>query len=130
MELLVLDVHGGTTIEDIQRIFDLAEIKRNQSKKRVYVFLDEVNACSHMGFISHLITQRSFPDSTRIHDDIFFLAALNPYRRSKASNSYGLVYKRNGFFFLRKGERRNLTTYIQMKTGAHLQAEWHHSFIE
>jgi hypothetical protein len=49
VRLLVLDVHGGTTEEDILDIFRLAErILDSSESSRVFVFLDEVNTCAHM----------------------------------------------------------------------------------
>ena len=99
VELIVLDVHGGTTPEDIVAIFDVAEEARKKSyeetgkKTNVYVFLDEVNACNHMGLICEVITKRSLHGAP-LHDGIHILAALNPYRRRPPQEeTFGLVYK-------------------------------------
>jgi hypothetical protein len=107
VELLVLDVHGGTTEDDIVNIFDkanrirleLSAIRSSEEKEQthhsrsVYVFLDEVNTCSHMGLICEAITMRSLK-GRQIHDDIHVLAALNPYRRRTTPlESFGLVFK-------------------------------------
>jgi E3 ubiquitin-protein ligase RNF213 len=71
VEFLVLDVHGGTTEDDIIEIFKQADELRtgvrtthetvllSETCKPVYVFLDEVNTCSHMGLICEIITMRS-----------------------------------------------------------------------
>jgi type IV secretory pathway TraG/TraD family ATPase VirD4 len=81
VKFLVLDVHGGTTEDDILGIFEkaLMFITSNQSESTtentlsqpnntevlsrqsnpVYVFLDEVNTCAHMGLISEAIIMRS-----------------------------------------------------------------------
>ena len=91
--LLILDVHGGTTPEEIEGIFETAERKRDLNKKPIYVFLDEVNACNHMGLICEVITKRTLHGKP-IRDDIYILAALNPYRRRpKKGKTFGLVYK-------------------------------------
>jgi E3 ubiquitin-protein ligase RNF213 len=59
----------------------------------VCVFLDEVNACNHMGLICEIITKRSLNGSP-LHDKIHILAALNPYRRRpKNERTFGLIYK-------------------------------------
>ena len=93
VDLSVLDVHGGTTPEDIVEIFIQAEELRKSSGQPAYVFLDEVNACNHMGLICEVIANRSL-NGTPIHDDIHILAALNPYRRRPPQEeTFGLVYK-------------------------------------
>ena len=93
VDLNVLDVHGGTTPEDIVDIFVRAEEARKSSGQPAYVFLDEVNACNHMGLICEVIANRSL-NGNPIHDDIHILAALNPYRRRPPQEeTFGLVYK-------------------------------------
>lgn len=79
--LLCLDVHGGTTETEILSIFSQAsDILENQSnQKTVFVFLDEINTCSHMGLITEAICHRSV-NGQRLHEGIQILAALNPYR--------------------------------------------------
>ncbi|KAJ9458845.1 hypothetical protein DIPPA_15027 [Diplonema papillatum] len=80
-QLLILDVHGGTTQRDIINIFRDAS-KALQRVREIYVFLDEVNTCAHMGLITEAIVSRSLrgvPIDPRIH----VLAALNPYRKRK-----------------------------------------------
>ena len=93
VDLLVLDVHGGTTADDILEVFATADKNRMVAKKPQYIFLDEVNACSHMGLICEVITRRSL-NGNPIHDQIHILAALNPYRRRPPqAETFGLVYK-------------------------------------
>lgn len=50
VKLLCLDVHGGTTEADIIDIFNEAErmLKREGAGGSLYIFLDEINTCSHM----------------------------------------------------------------------------------
>ena len=56
----VLDVHGGTTVADIEEIFKEAnEVLAGGKAKEVFVFLDEVNTCAHMDLICEAICQRS-----------------------------------------------------------------------
>jgi hypothetical protein len=92
--LIILDIHGGTSEEDILAIFNSATSYLNESgEPEVYVFLDEVNTCSHMGVIAEAICHRSL-NGARLHDGIKVLAALNPYRirPSKADDVSGLAF--------------------------------------
>jgi E3 ubiquitin-protein ligase RNF213 len=81
VELIALDVHGGTTEADILEVFERAGdvLTKNSKTSSVYVFLDEINTCAHMGLITEAICRRSV-NGRRIHEGIQVLAALNPYR--------------------------------------------------
>lgn len=51
VKLLCLDVHGGTTEADIINIFSEASDVLTTSGEiggSLYIFLDEINTCSHM----------------------------------------------------------------------------------
>ena len=52
---------------------------RVEGEPEVFVFLDEVNACGHMGLINEAISHRSLNGRT-LSPGIKVLAALNPYR--------------------------------------------------
>jgi len=96
VKLFVLDVNGGTREQDILQIFQLANdyLEGHPQEKQVYVFLDEINTCPHMGLMCEAICHRSLLGS-RIKEGIRILAALNPYRRrtNQSNNtSPGLVY--------------------------------------
>eukprot|EP01050_Picozoa_sp_SAG11_P002661 SAG11_NODE_137_length_15114_cov_2.297303_5_plen_284_part_00 len=93
-DLLVLDVNGGTSVSDIEKIFAEAAATFNKdASKDVYVFLDEVNTCSHMGLISEIVCHRSL-GGKRLPERVKVLAALNPYRRRPAAEATpGLVYQ-------------------------------------
>ncbi|KAK3256804.1 hypothetical protein CYMTET_34083, partial [Cymbomonas tetramitiformis] len=88
-DLLVLDVHGGTTEQDILDIFSRADAmckagpRVGAAQSKVYVFLDEVNTCAHMGLISEVMCGRTLHGRS-INPHIQLLAACNPYRRRKA----------------------------------------------
>eukprot|EP01012_Entosiphon_sulcatum_P048333 TRINITY_DN6681_c0_g4_i1.p1 TRINITY_DN6681_c0_g4~~TRINITY_DN6681_c0_g4_i1.p1 ORF type:complete len:5149 (+),score=717.09 TRINITY_DN6681_c0_g4_i1:781-15447(+) len=97
-ELVVLDVHGGTTEADILGAFDEAEqILRNKfGTKQVFVFLDEINTCAHMGLITEAICHRSV-NGRPFHPGILPIAACNPYRRRvRKEKTVGLMYKYAG----------------------------------
>jgi hypothetical protein len=90
--LLVLDIHGGTTEADIIAIFHKAERALSEGASSVYVFLDEVNACAHMGLIAEAVCQRSL-QGRPFSKSIEVLCALNPHRRRKdTGETAGLVY--------------------------------------
>ena len=72
LRLLTLDVHGGTTEEDIIDIFQQAtnELEANRvsgGPNSIYVFLDEVNTCGHMGLINEALCHRSL-NGERLHE--------------------------------------------------------------
>jgi E3 ubiquitin-protein ligase RNF213 len=79
--LLCLDVHGGTSESDIISVFERASALLNSQReqKSVFVFLDEINTCGHMGLITEAICHRSI-NGQRLNEGIQILAALNPYR--------------------------------------------------
>ena len=79
IHLEILDVHGGTSENDIIQIFTNAENYILKGEEKVFVFLDEINTCSHMGLFCEIISNRSLYGK-RISDQIHILAALNPYR--------------------------------------------------
>lgn len=90
--LLCLDVHGGTTEHEILTIFSQAsDILENQAhQKTVFVFLDEINTCNHMGLITEAICHRSI-NGKRLNEGIQILAALNPYRTRPSQSTDDLV---------------------------------------
>ena len=97
VKLFILDVHGGTTEQDIFNIMAKAEAAvANGEVKESYVFLDEINTCAHMGLLCEVICQRSLYGK-RISEDVKVLAALNPYRkRPDIGNIPGLVFQLHG----------------------------------
>jgi hypothetical protein len=102
--LLCLDVHGGTTESDIISIFEQArDILKLNSDRTVFVFLDEINTCNHMGLITEAICHRSI-NGQRLHEGVQILAALNPYRtrppkpEDDREDSVGLEYTKTQHF--------------------------------
>ena len=89
IKLYVLDVHGGTSENDIIDLFTRA------SKSKSIVFLDEINTCAHMGLFSEIIIKHSI-NGQKIPDFVHIIAALNPYRvRTNIVQSTGLIYNAN-----------------------------------
>jgi hypothetical protein len=111
--LLTLDIHGGTSEQDIVDIFAQAEThitgsssgsgssggsgSGGSSGSDVYIFLDEVNTCAHMGVIAEAVCHRTL-SGVRLPEHIKILAALNPYRMrpepaDPGAGATGLTYQ-------------------------------------
>lgn len=97
-KLLVLDIHGGTSEADILGIFAkacaAAQADERGKKHEVFVLLDEVNTCPHMGLLNDIICHRSLL-GIDLPSNIRILAALNPYRKRAelANENPGLVFQ-------------------------------------
>ena len=80
--------------KDIIGIFDEAEAKLAAGVERaVYIFLDEINTCTHMGLLSEAICLRSL-HGRPFHPGIQLLCALNPYRKRRdLEDTPGLVFQ-------------------------------------
>jgi hypothetical protein len=92
--LITLDIHGGTTEQEIIAIFEDAEAQlAAKATNAVYIFLDEINTCGHMGLLCEAICSRSL-HGRLFHPGIQLLCALNPYRRrTDNSETPGLVFQ-------------------------------------
>lgn len=89
IRLIVKDIHGGTSEGDIRGIFDMAisESQRlQQTEEYMLLFLDEVNACAHMGLITDLILKQQ-----RQNKRLRVISALNPYRTNRTTGE--LIYR-------------------------------------
>lgn len=97
VDLVSLDVHGGTSEEDILDTFEKARQKIAGGSSEVFVFLDEINTCAHMGLMTEAICRRSL-NGVPLPDGVHVLAALNPYRRRPAGkgDTPGLVFQMGG----------------------------------
>jgi len=80
VQLFVLDVHGGTEEKDVLRVVEEAETYVKETGREAMVFMDEINACAHLGLIEEVLIQRTIYGQKRVDDRVCFLAALNPYR--------------------------------------------------
>ena len=62
-------------------------------KKKLWVFLDEINTCNCMGLICELMTKHTC-QGIELPDNIFFIGACNPYRYGKSGvDNYALKLK-------------------------------------
>lgn len=94
VKLFVLDVHGGTNESDVLDIITSADAYVKENDTEVMVFLDEINACAHLGLIEEVLVQRR-TFGKRVDDRICLVAALNPYReypKNKDEEMTGLTY--------------------------------------
>jgi MoxR-like ATPase len=110
----ILNIHAGITDEEIVKflfeekiidgkkydsLIDKAEKLREQEeetekkyiakgqkyfKKKLWVFLDEINTCNCMGLICEMMTKHSC-QGKKLPENIFFIGACNPYRYGKKS---------------------------------------------
>ena len=69
------------------------EEKQKYFKKKLWVFLDEINTCNCMGLICELMTKHTC-QGVELPDNIFFIGACNPYRYGqKGVDNYALKLK-------------------------------------
>eukprot|EP00051_Salpingoeca_urceolata_P024164 m.421491 g.421491 ORF g.421491 m.421491 type:complete len:4954 (-) comp20197_c0_seq2:49-14910(-) len=92
--LMVLNVHGGTTELAIVTFFEEAkQALADGTSEEVYVFLDEINTCPHVGLFTEILVSRSI-HGRRIPEGLHVLAALNPYRlRPEGQETPGLAFQ-------------------------------------
>ena len=82
-------MHGGITEKDIKRFLDKAEENAKQNRARsldTVVFFDEANTTEAIGLIKEIMCDRRLHGKS-ISDDLKFIAACNPYRRSVSHHS-------------------------------------------
>lgn len=84
VDLFILNIHAGRTEEEIAEFIQDCETKANGLQ--TWIFLDEINACNHLGFINRLICHRKL-HGVAIARNIVFLAACNPYRLKKETTT-------------------------------------------
>ena len=66
------------------------EKKQKYFKKKLWVFLDEINTCNCMGLICELMTKHTC-QGVELPENIFFIGACNPYRyNTKTVENYAL----------------------------------------
>ena len=98
-KMKILNIHAGTNDKDIIKFLKKkvipAALKLEEKeekmrkkfeenhqiyyKKKLWVFLDEINTCKSMGLISEILCKRTYQGNP-IPENIAFIAACNPYR--------------------------------------------------
>ena len=74
-----------------EKIFQLyKKSEQKYFKKKLWVFLDEINTCNCMGLICEMMTKHTC-QGVELPENIFFIGACNPYRYGKkAVDDYAL----------------------------------------
>jgi len=73
-------IHAGIAAKEIvDEIDQINDICMKKPKQQVWLFLDEINTCEHMGLLTDIICHRTC-FGNRIADNCKFVAACNPYR--------------------------------------------------
>jgi len=73
-------MHAGITESDIvAEIAKVNDICLSEPKHELWLFLDEINTCEHMGLLTEIICHRSCLGK-RLANNCKFVAACNPYR--------------------------------------------------
>lgn len=76
----ILSIHAGVTEETIIKRIDECDGKAKANfKKIVWLFLDEINTCDHLGLICDVICHHQ-RKGQRLAPNLKILAACNPYR--------------------------------------------------
>ena len=88
-EFNIIDLHAGTTkteiISRINEIIDRHKPTNSNSDiegNRIWIFLDEINTCNHLGFLSEIITEHKM-NGIPLPNNIYFIGASNPYKLRK-----------------------------------------------
>eukprot|EP00340_Litonotus_pictus_P003631 CAMPEP_0170514816 /NCGR_PEP_ID=MMETSP0209-20121228/1354_1 /TAXON_ID=665100 ORGANISM="Litonotus pictus, Strain P1" /NCGR_SAMPLE_ID=MMETSP0209 /ASSEMBLY_ACC=CAM_ASM_000301 /LENGTH=2243 /DNA_ID=CAMNT_0010799049 /DNA_START=1681 /DNA_END=8409 /DNA_ORIENTATION=- len=101
-EMVVFNFHAGVTDTMIKERF-LSNYKiladgLNDENLRLWIFLDEINTCNHVGLLSEIMCERSV-DGVPLPDNVICVAACNPFRLktdtklSKINNENTIVEK-------------------------------------
>ena len=96
-KLLKLNIHSGFTYHDIMffleknHLFDgelfpfLFNENLGKKDEKIILFLDEINTTNSLNLLSDLFTRHSFL-STPLKDNVYIMAACNPYRLLLSKN--------------------------------------------
>ncbi|XP_055995963.1 uncharacterized protein LOC125646740 isoform X2 [Ostrea edulis] len=80
VDFLVLSIHAGVTEETIERRVRECDIKAKANfKRRIWLFLDEINTCDHLGLICDIVCHHRCKGAL-LSPNLKILAACNPYR--------------------------------------------------
>ncbi|MCO5600108.1 hypothetical protein L7F22_054216 [Adiantum nelumboides] len=74
-----LTLHAGSTEQDIESFILTACTRASSENTQVWAFLDEINACHHLGFLNGILCHHTL-DGNLLPPNLVVLAACNPYR--------------------------------------------------
>ena len=79
VEFYPFPFHVGISEEEIIAFIDEKECYARNIKEQIWIFLDEINTCDHLGLINDIMCHHSMLGRP-ISKYLVFLAACNPYR--------------------------------------------------
>ncbi len=79
VQFYILNFHAGISEEEIVTFINKKESHAMDSKEQMWIFLDEINTCDHLGLISDIMCHHSLLGRS-LSKNIVFLAACNPYK--------------------------------------------------
>ena len=74
------NIHAGRTEEEIKRFVNEINEAANESAENIWIFLDEINTCDHLGLINEILCRHSMGGKP-LATNLVFLAACNPYKK-------------------------------------------------
>ena len=79
VKLCTFNFHAGRSEEEIIRFIKEKESHARKVKEQIWIFLDEINTCDHLGLISNIMCHHSLLGRP-LSKNLVFLAACNPYK--------------------------------------------------
>ena len=79
VQLYTFNFHAGITEEEIITFIKKKESHGRDIKEQIWIFLDEINTCDHLGLISDIMCRHSLLGRP-LSKNLVFLAACNPYK--------------------------------------------------
>ena len=106
VEFIPFNFHAGISEEQIITFINEKEKDVTEINQQIWIFLDEINTCDHLGLISEIMCHHSLLGRP-LSKNLVFIAACNPYqkrsveqmkiagleRKSVTDEYYGLVYR-------------------------------------
>ncbi|CAB4010650.1 E3 ubiquitin- ligase RNF213, partial [Paramuricea clavata] len=74
-----LEFHAGISQDEIVTFINKNESHARDIKEQIWIFLDEINTCDHLGLISDIMCHHSLL-GRQLSKNLVFLAACNPYK--------------------------------------------------
>ena len=74
------NIHAGRSEEEIKSFVKKRDKEANETSQSIWVFLDEINTCNHLGLINEILCHHSM-DGQPLATNLVFLAACNPYEK-------------------------------------------------
>ena len=71
--------HAGISEDEIIKFIEDMEMEANDKSDQMWIFLDEINTCDHLGLISDIMCHHSLLGRP-LSNNLVFLAACNPYK--------------------------------------------------